>query len=339
MVSDPLTDGGYGPGRSRRHDSETMIVCPHCATSYRVDTTALGAEGRSVRCVRCKTVWFAQPEQPVSLEKQQAEKLASELVSAADNLGGVATAFPPEADDLAVTGSEPADAIPLSQDHEIIERTPEIAPEPAPFIEADSHLQPVETHDAPSIVPPIEQLAALPTALPDPNQDEDGEKFAVRRERLHARRKRQRSAIPVSMVILALVAVLAGLIGWRNTVVRYAPQTASLYARIGMPVNLRGLVFDSVKTARDTQDGIQVLLVEGTIGSRSNSTVEVPRLRFAVRNAAGMEIYSWTAMPAQTTLAPGEQLAFKSRLASPPTEAQDVTVRFFTRYDAVAGVR
>ena len=36
-----------------------LIVCPNCATSYQVEPSSLGAAGRSVRCVRCRKVWFA----------------------------------------------------------------------------------------------------------------------------------------------------------------------------------------------------------------------------------------------------------------------------------------
>ena len=44
-----------------------LIVCPNCATSYRVETISLGEEGRSVRCVRCRNVWFASdPSLPPS---------------------------------------------------------------------------------------------------------------------------------------------------------------------------------------------------------------------------------------------------------------------------------
>ena len=42
-----------------------LIVCPHCASSYEIKTAALGDEGRSVRCVRCQTVWFASPREVV----------------------------------------------------------------------------------------------------------------------------------------------------------------------------------------------------------------------------------------------------------------------------------
>src|SRR6516165_5502878 len=37
-----------------------LIVCPNCATSYQVDIASLGSTGRSVRCVRCRNVWFAR---------------------------------------------------------------------------------------------------------------------------------------------------------------------------------------------------------------------------------------------------------------------------------------
>jgi len=60
---------------------------------------------------------------------------------------------------------------------------------------------------------------------------------------------------------------------------------------------------------------------------------------FAVRDEGGKEVYTWTAMPSRTSLAPGETLAFRSRLASPPAEGRDVSVRFFTRRDALAGAK
>jgi predicted Zn finger-like uncharacterized protein len=311
-----------------------MILCPHCATSYRVDAAALGA-GRSVRCVRCKTVWFAAPDKPASAAKRETENLVTELISAADS---IATPLPQDIPASAEIGAaaEPA-ALEIAPDLAETIAPPAELPESVADLESAPG-EPLPEEIASPPIAPIEQLAALPTALPDPHQDDDGEKFAVRRERLHARRKQQRVA-SLPLVILGLIAVLAGLVGWRKTVVKHAPQTASLYAMIGLPVNLRGLAFDSVKTSRDTHDGIPVLVVEGTIGSKSQTAVDVPRLRFAVRNAAGLELYSWTAMPSRTSLGPGEQLPFKSRLASPPADAQDVTVRFFNRHDVLAGVR
>src|SRR4051812_34120074 len=36
-----------------------LIVCPDCGTSYKVEPNSLGQGGRSVRCARCRNVWFA----------------------------------------------------------------------------------------------------------------------------------------------------------------------------------------------------------------------------------------------------------------------------------------
>jgi hypothetical protein len=142
----------------------------------------------------------------------------------------------------------------------------------------------------------------------------------------------------LTTAILMMLAIITGLVAWRNDVVRWLPQTASLYAAIGMPVNLRGLEFANVKTEQESQDGVPVLVVSGEIVSRSRHAVEVPRLRFAVHNGGGKEIYAWTALPSRNVLTPGAILPFRSRLASPPQEAHQVQVRFFNRRDLAAGL-
>jgi hypothetical protein len=136
--------------------------------------------------------------------------------------------------------------------------------------------------------------------------------------------------------VLSLVAINLMLIGWRSNVVRWLPQTASLYAAIGLPVNLRGLVIANVTTERETHDGVEVLLVQGSIVNEFKRAAEVPRLRFSVRYQSGYEVYSWTALPNRGVLQPGESLSFSSRLASPPREGDRVEVRFFNRRDLSA---
>jgi predicted Zn finger-like uncharacterized protein len=39
-----------------------QLSCPACHTAFYVEPSALGAEGRTVRCVRCRNTWFARPE-------------------------------------------------------------------------------------------------------------------------------------------------------------------------------------------------------------------------------------------------------------------------------------
>jgi len=123
----------------------------------------------------------------------------------------------------------------------------------------------------------------------------------------------------------------------RADVVRLLPQTASFYHLVGLDVNLRGLLFKDVKVTTETVEGKPVLVIEGVIVGESKKTVDLPRLRFSVRDAQGAEIYAWNTVLEQTRLKPGDHAFFKSRLASPPAEGRSIDVRFFNKRDIAGG--
>ena len=167
------------------------------------------------------------------------------------------------------------------------------------------------------------------------------EKFAARRAARRGKPGRwsRWTLTRVQSVTLALIVIDAIVVGWRTDFVRFMPQTASFYAAIGLPVNLRGLDFDNLTTATEQHENVPILVVEGAVVNDSHKMADMPHLRFAVRNAARQEIYSWTAAPPRATLPPGEAVNFRTRLASPPPDAHDVLVRFLNRYDIMNGTR
>src|SRR5262249_34476373 len=115
---------------------------------------------------------------------------------------------------------------------------------------------PPAAYDAPPLAPAaIEQAGAT--------QPPQGiETFAARRARRERLRNPRRSGRPsVATVLFTLFAINAALIGWRTDVVRVVPQTASLFAAIGLPVNLRGLAFSDVTTVTEAHDGVTMLVV------------------------------------------------------------------------------
>ena len=79
------------------------------------------------------------------------------------------------------------------------------------------------------------------------------------------------------------------------------------------------------------------VVIEGMIVGQTRKPVELPRLRFSVRDAQGAEIYAWNAVLEQPVLNPGERAFFKSRLASPPPEGRNIDVRFFNKHDLTGG--
>lgn len=303
MVSDPLTDGWYF-GHPNTVDA-MLIACPNCATSYMIDPASLGEAGRTVRCARCKTTWFAS---------------TPEMATAA-------------------TDDEPIPAVGVIRpDHPIKDSAedtagPEQATEAAAQSE-DTAQAPVTITDAPPIAPEESLAASEATAEAD-----EIENFAARRKRLQARRNKERRSSRWTALILVLFAFNVALVGARSEVVRFFPQTASLFAAVGLPVNLRQLKFENMRISRETQDGLSALVIEGTIVSIASKATEVPRLRFAARDAAGQEVYTWNALPSRSILGPGEKLDFRSRFVSPPPNATDVMVRFFTAQDSAAAAK
>jgi predicted Zn finger-like uncharacterized protein len=296
------------------------IACFACETSYEINPGALGRFGRSVRCARCEAVWFAAvPIKELALTAEPdngavAPDGAVDLVPQPDDIDSSAQEMQPASPaDIAVASAATGE--------------PPVQPEMIDYAAL-----------APALVPATEWRTA-PEPSPAEAPHEDVEPVAARHAptRVKWRRRFLRFRPSVPLVILALTAVLAALVAGRTEVVRFAPQTAPLFASIGLPVNLRGITFEAVKVSGETHDGVPVMVIDGTILNAAKASVEVPRMRFALHNQAGLEVYAWTALPTRSLLNQGESLPFRTRLASPPADARDLQVRFFNRRDLETG--
>ena len=302
-----------------------QIVCPKCATSYEVGATTIGTSGRAVRCVRCRNI--LQVTSPATANDAAVATFQQELGSTAPAAG---EAVPPAA---------PPPERPLSVEQALANAS---AHSPPPDIETAAAAASLADHpvDLDAAAPPAAEPVAIadaPPLVPAASGPEPAADFEPPRRRRPARRPPPKPAFDRRMaaVIAGLLVIVGALIWLRTEIVRHAPQMASLYSAIGMPVNLRKLVFAEVQLARETHDGVPLLLVEGTIVSTSSTPIDVPRLRFAIRNAAGAEIYSWATQPPQAKLPPFEAMTFRGQLASPPPDGRAVVVRFYNRRDAI----
>jgi predicted Zn finger-like uncharacterized protein len=287
------------------------IVCPHCTTSFAIKLATLGAAGRNVRCARCKEVWLARPEDAVEMAPAMpamAEAGGNAEADAAAEWEALARQEEAQNQDTPVVDSPPlsADWPADGEDARGGEADwPSIAP-----ADAEAHEEAVSTHRS-----RLGRLFRLPRLPPIPGLPRVG--------------------LPVACAAMGALAV--ALIVWRGDVVRLLPQTATFYRMVGLEVNLRGLAFKDIKITNETVDGKQVLVIEGMIVGQTKKPVELPRLRFSVRDEQGAEIYAWNAVLEQPVLKPGETAYFKSRLASPPPEGRNIDVRFFNKRDLAGG--
>ena len=158
---------------------------------------------------------------------------------------------------------------------------------------------------------------------------------AARRRRLP--RAPRRPFLNLSLACTAMGTLVVALVIWRVDVVHLLPQTATFYKMVGLEVNLRGLSFKDVKISSESVEGKPLLVIEGVITGENRKTVELPRLRFSVRDAQGAEVYAWNSVLEQPVLKPGDYVRFKSRLASPPPEGRSIDVRFFNKRDIAGG--
>lgn len=264
-----------------------VLICPSCATAFQIAADALGAGGRSVRCARCKTVWFA------------------EAVLPADDSATEETRVDAPAETMEIT-IEPA-----STDIVIC--------------------------DAPPLSPATAQSTSLDEisldAPPKPSTPARLRKPAWHRLAWRGSARPGGSGSRLVVATLMFAGIVAAAVLSPATFVRLVPDLAGLYAKAGMPVNLRGLEFREVRTTRETHDGIALLVTEGKIANISGQELELPRIRVAVLGTGGQELYAWTTAATRERLGEGETIPFKSRLASPPAEARQVQVRFLGRGD------
>lgn len=166
-------------------------------------------------------------------------------------------------------------------------------------------------HDAVAeiIVPPTALSPKTPVAAP--NQCVSGQR-----------------RIPSIVAAVALIAASMACIGLRTEIVRAIPRTASVYAALGLPVNLRGLALQNFHAVARA-DGPQTMLgIEGEIKNLRSRMINVPALHLAIRGADGRILYSWVVAAQKARLGANETASFRARLAAPPSEGQSVLVDF-----------
>jgi predicted Zn finger-like uncharacterized protein len=168
-------------------------------------------------------------------------------------------------------------------------------------------------------------LAAEPE--PDPSPP-DTPRPRARAKPAKPKRKGFSLASPGAALAFAVVGGLGLAVLGRATVVRAMPQSAGLYARVGFPVNLRGVEFRDVVAFQSPGEGAQAqLVVEGDLVGVA-SEAAVPPIEVEVRDGRDQPLYRWRIAPPRAALERSETARFRASLSAPPAQGRSVRVHF-----------
>ena len=107
-----------------------------------------------------------------------------------------------------------------------------------------------------------------------------------------------------------------------------APIAIKAYQKLGWQVNVYGLDIRRVEQQNKDIDGQHTLQVKGEISNSTNDVRKIPSLRFALNDADGKELYTWTLDTTARPLRPGETTSFSTKIAAPPELAKNLQIRF-----------
>jgi predicted Zn finger-like uncharacterized protein len=171
-----------------------------------------------------------------------------------------------------------------------------------------------------AIEPPEGAAAAMGDDLPR----------AYRSRALEEKRMRRAAAtgaIWATGAVVLAVALGAAVI-FRDAVVRAWPQTASVYATVGLTVNPVGLVIEQVRAEPTLEDGHAVLAVSGVIRNVVDRAVNAPPLRVTLLDAQGKRVAGQIDHLSNARIPAGETRHFLTAIFDPPMSENDLTVDF-----------
>ena len=264
-----------------------IIACPACTTRYVVPDSAIGVEGRTVRCAKCRHSWFQEGASAASVADSVAAAPPKPSVGVVSSTQGPTQAAPPRP------------APPPAAPEKIFEPEQQPAPDPPP-----------------DPVPPPVVERPRPDPVPEPEDDySQFEREPPFRPRRNTLKLWTAAAAIFAVLALGMVAAVSywGLPDW-------VPVSRPTFA-----VEQPGLVLDfppEEQDRRELPDGTEFFGASGTITNTARETVDVPTILIVMRDERERIVYSWEVAPPVTTLAPGEEVVIREAVTDVPKSAK-----------------
>lgn len=263
-----------------------IIACPACTTRYVVPDSAIGVEGRTVRCAKCRHSWFQEgPE--LDLAKLQPAPQPQ-----------VAPPPPPP--------PQPAPVAQPAPQPEPVAPAPQPAPAPVPATPVD---------EAP---PPISAPPPPPTYYDDVAPDPDWSSFD--HEPPFRPRRNPLKLYTLAASIFAVVAL--GAIGavYYYGLPNWAPFASSTFAEGQADLQLD---FPPNRIDRRTlPNGKEFFGASGKITNVGKQRRTVPAILIVLRDSNERIVYSWEVRSPKQQLNPGESVTINEAVTDVPRSAR-----------------
>lgn len=314
-----------------------IIVCPACSTRYAVPDAAIGSEGRTVRCAKCKHSWFQEPPVLDLGDEAAPAPTTPAPAPAPAPAAPVAEAPPPtpapSIDPQPVPSPEPEDNAP-SVSHW---RAPEPAPAPdTGYTPEDASLafgalrRGLRQQQAPAAKEPEAPAPEAPAFVDDtpepPFEDEDdgegGSQFDYR-----APFTRRRNTLRMWTIAAALFALIAT--GMVVAVNFYGLPEWVPINRPTFGAKQPELQFDFPKAQQrkePLETGETIFRVRGTITNNAQKSMSVPQVLVVFKDGKDRKIGDYLVAPPKRNLAPGETVTVTEAIRNIPPNASEVAL-------------
>lgn len=296
-----------------------IISCPACATRYVVPDTAIGAEGRTVRCAKCRHSWF----------QEGAESVAQPAPAPRAPVPPAPAAASPEPAPVPPQAPSPPPPAPPPVQHGAPEPAPTESPEPpsfwpqppAPPLSDDAQVNeaPIPAARAARVYSDDDIAGHSHPATYSDDYGDDHRSSFEHEPPFRPRRNRTR-LLTIAAALFAVVALAAtGAVAWFG-VPDWLPISRATFAE-----SQPDLVLDFPPNRQDRRtlpNKTEFFGASGTITNTGQSQRTVPTILIVLRDASGRVVYTWEVAPPKRQLAPGESVTINEAVTDVPKSAK-----------------
>lgn len=180
----------------------------------------------------------------------------------------------------------------------------------------------------------FEPPAPPPPTTPEPQDDLEDEIDFVAGPITPVRKVKPKSnrGLIVGVVFVGVLVVGgAAVVAFRQQVAAFVPQTASLFAAVGLPVNAVGLSFEGVVSTPILVDGRPVMAVTGAIRNNTKVAINSPPIRLTLVDKDMAALIAYELKVTNGRVPPGGVRHFAWNLPDPPAGASGLEIGFNPR--------